>query len=507
MPRKSNKPARLAVAAACAVLGHAAQAAEQADGRTMALVPSVSVTQTLTDNHLLSPDGRSDTVTQVTAGVGLRSRSSAVQGLLDYSLTGAIHARHSGRNQTQNALNATVAAELVENFLQFNASARVTQGAVSAFGVQPGGGGGISADTNSTEVRTLQVSPVLRGPLGPWLQYTASVSHAITDASGQASGDSTNTAITLQITPRTASRLSWSIDASQQASDFKQGQGTQSSRLNGGLRYGMDDLDLELRATGGIEESDLTTQQRQTDNTWSIGAAWAPSPRTRVSADLDRRAFGSTHSLSVEHRMARLSLLYRNTRSLSTTGSLAQGGQDVIYQLVALEFASITDPVLRDAAVRRRLLDLNLDPTRAPTIGFLASAATLRDSQEISIVWTGRRSSVSASFSRSKTRRADSEVVVADDLSQAGTVVLSNLAVSWSHRLSPESSLATTFTAVRGDGDTLAQSNRQTRAEVSFNTSLTPESVATVSLRRGLYRTALKPYDETAVAASYGIRF
>lgn len=86
-------------------------------------------------------------------------------------------------------------------------------------------------------------------------------------------------------------------------------------------------------------------------------------------------------------------------------------------------------------------------------------------------------------------------------------MALSNLSVSWSHRLTPGSSLAMTLTAVRSNGDIAAQSNRQTRAELAYNISLTPESFATVALRRGLYKTALQPYDEIALTASYGIRF
>ena len=205
--------------------------------------------------------------------------------------------------------------------------------------------------------------------------------------------------------------------------------------------------------------------------------------------------------------MSRLSFRYQNARSLSTSGNLAQGGQDVIYQLVALEFASITDPVLRDAAIRRRLSELNLDPTRVPSVNFLSSAATLQDTQEFSIVWSGKRDTLSASFGRSETRRADPISAAADDLSQSGAVALSNLSGSWSHRLSPGASLALTLTAVRGNGDAAAQSNRQTRLELAYSTSVTPESFATVTLRRGLYKTALQPYGESALTASYGIRF
>ena len=506
MRQKPAKPALLVIAAASTWFGNPTHAAGEAGGgRSLALLPTLAVTQVLTDNDLLSASGRSDGITQVTAGVGLRVRSNAVRGLVDYSLTGSLHARHGSRNQLQNALNANANAEFVDNRLQLNASARISQGAVSAFGTQPSTA--IATTANSTEVRTLQVAPTLRGQLGPWMRYSASLSHTMTNASSSANGDSSTTSATVQVEPRSRSRLGWSIDASHQASDFKQGRATQSNRLFGSLRLDLDDLDLELNANGGVEQSDLTSLQRQSAGTWGVGAVWAPSPRTRFLADFGQRAFGRTHSISAEHRMVRLSFRYRNARSLSTSGSLTQGGQDVIYQLVAMEFASITDPVLRDAAVRRRLIELNLDPTRVSSIGFLSSAATLQDTQEFSVIWRGPRDSLSTSISHSKTQRADTLSTAADDLSQSGAVALSNLSVSWSHRLTPGSSLAMTLTAMRSNGDTAAQSNRQTRAELAYNTSLTPESFATVALRRGLYKTALQPYDETALTASYGIRF
>ena len=480
-------------------------AGEAGQGRLLAVVPSVSVTQTFTNNHLLNEFGRSDAITRLNAGLGLRSRSSAVQGLLDYTLSGNVHARDSARNSVQNALNASVLADLVENRLRLNASASISQGAVSAFGVQPGDGAVNTA--NSTEVRSLQVTPTLRGVIGPALQYTTSLTHAITDASGGGNGSSASTSLTARLEPRTASRVGWAVDAVHLTSDFDQGRTTQSNRLFATVNGNLDEFDLVINARGGVEQSDLTTQQRQNDGTWGLGATWVPSPRTRFSADLDQRGFGRSHSISAQHRMARLSFSYRHARSLSTAGSLTLGGPDVLYQLVALQFASITDPVLRDAAIRGRLIELNLDPTRLPSIGFLTSTATLQNTQEFSIAWRGPRDSLSATVSRSSTRRADTVAIAVDDLGQSSVIALSNLAVSWSHRLTPGSSLALTLTAARGDGDTATQSNRQTRMELAYNTSLTPQSFATVSLRRGLYKTALQPYDESAVTASYGIRF
>lgn len=504
--RAGGWPRAVVSAAAGALASGVVLAADQPGlARTVAVTPFISVTQTFTDNHLMSELGRGDAITRLNAGVGLRTRSSAAQGLLDYTLSGDLHARHSGRNTVQNALNASLLADLLENRLRLNASASIAQSAVSAFGVQPGGVA--SNSVNSTEVRTLQVAPTLRGNLGPGMRYTASVSHAITDASGRGTGDSVTTSANAKFEPRTAARVGWSVEASHLTSDFKRGRVTQTNRLTAGLGSNLDDIDLSVNVRAGVEQSNLTSLERQSDATWGVGAVWAPSPRTRVSADLDQRAFGRSHSVTAQHRLARLSFSYRNSRSLSTAGNLAQGGPDVIYQLVALQFASITNAVERDAAVRRRLVELGLDPTRIPSIGFLSSAVTIQEAQEFSVVWNGRRDSVAASIGRSNTQRADTLSAAADDLGLSGAVALSNLSVSWSHQLTPGSSMALTLTAMRGNGDTAVQSNRQTRVELLYNTSLTPASFATVSVRRGAYRTALKPYDESAIAASYGIRF
>jgi uncharacterized protein (PEP-CTERM system associated) len=498
----------LATAALACLCGARAMAAG-ADGlpRTMALEPSVSVTQSFTDNHDASPGGESDAITRLTAGVGFRGRTGALRGFLDYSLSSVSYARHSDRNNLQNALNANLSAELIDNRLQLVTAASISRSAISAFGVQPGSGS--DANANTTEVRSLQITPTLRGVLGPGLRYTASLGHSISRAVDTDRGDSAATSANLRIEPADIAQLGWSLDASHQSSAFKQGRESQTDRLVGGLRLNLDALDLQLNANGGTESTNLVSQETQRHNNWGVGLLWTPSPVTRLSADMENRFFGRSHAVSLEHRMPRTIFRVRSARSLSTPGDQAFGlmgpAADLFNSLLLSRFP---DAVQREGAVRALLNSAGItDPNRIISAGFLQSATTVQDVQEISAAWNGLRDVAVVTLSRTKSRRADSLTTAIDDLSQTDSVALTSLSLNLSHRLNPRSSLTLSLAGLRSMGEGLAQSSRTTTVELLLTTQFTPESTGSVLMRRGRYRTGQQSYDENAVVASLGLRF
>src|SRR5881628_2392215 len=84
---------------AVAVTGAHAQTAAEAQGppgRTLSIVPRLSITETLTDNsRLVTADRQSDLITQIAPGLRITSSGGRVKGFLDYSLNGLIYARNS----------------------------------------------------------------------------------------------------------------------------------------------------------------------------------------------------------------------------------------------------------------------------------------------------------------------------------------------------------------------------------------------------------------------------
>lgn len=515
--RRAEAPAGVALllrplALACAGLGVAAQALAQSGGdpqaRVFALEPRLSVQETITDNHLPGDaQGSADAITRVTASLGWRGRSGMVRGYADYALTGVVYARHSDRNELQNALNANVVADLIENRLQLLGSATIARSAISAFGVQPGGAGDNS--TNVTETRTLQLAPTLRGPLGPSVRYRASVVQVLTSSADSRVGDSSSTTASLHLEPTERARLSWALDASSLVSDFKLGRRTRNDRLYGGLSADLPSYDLQLSARVGNERSDVASLSPQSNTTWGLGLRWTPSPMARVEVDVDERFFGRSHQIVAEYRLPRTVFALRSGRSLSTSGS--QVGQtsrliDALSNDPGL-ISQQPDPILRQALIRQSLISNGYNPDALVNIGALRSAATLQDQLELSALWTGVRQSVMVLASRSSTRRIDVLSGAVDDLSLVDRIRSSNLALNISHRLTPLSTLSLQLGTQRSSSGRDDLSSRQTQAELRWQTRLTPDSTASASLRRAHYTTGLRSSDETALTASYGVRF
>ena len=496
-------PALCLAAATC--LLPAAWAAE-GDGTPNFLVqPSLSVTQTASNNYLVTGvDPAYDQITRLTAGVGLRARTGFLRGYLDYSLSQLAHLRHSDRNTLQNRLNADFNADLAEGRAKIDVAASISQQALSAFAAQPSSNG--QPQANSTEVRSLRLSPAFRGPVGPGLRYTAQLGYNLTDAKASTAGDSNTASIALHLEPAEKRRLGWAVDASYLRSDFKAGRVTRDDRLTGLLNLGLPSLDLELSANAGVEFTDLATLERQRYNNWGVGAVWTPSPVTKLTAQFDHRFFGGSHSLVFEHRTPQTVWRLSDSRSLSTSGTQNSGGQGTAYDLFYRQFASVEpDPTRRAALVSAFLTSRGIEA--GTEASFLRSAATLQRRQEASVAWRGVRSAMLLTFTQTLTERVDTVVNVLDDLTQSSQVKLRGVSLDLSHRLTPLSSVSLLLSSQQGDGNRASQHNRQRQMGLTYNLRPRADSTLVVGLRRALYESALVPYDETALFATYGIRF
>ena len=480
--------------------------------RAIAAEPRVqlngSLTQTFTDNYLLTGvQPASDAVTRLTAGVGLNSQTGRTKGFLDYSLSEIIYARHSEKNQLQNTLNANFNTELSEGQARLDVRAAISQSAVSAFGLQPGINSPNRA--NATELRYLNVVPVVYGPLGPFLRYTATLNASLSDAKGTDLGDSTLTAATVRIEPITPQRLAWAVDGTAGRSNYKAGRTTASSRLNGTAYYPITDLDLRLSASAGAEINDLNTLQRKRYQTYGVGAVWTPSPRTSLTANFDERSFGRTHNLSLEHRTALTTWRISDSRGVSSiNGENGAGNRGTAFNLLFAQFASIEpDPIKRADLVNSVLLRGGISPTAQINPSFLNSGVSVQDRQELSVALRGLRNAAVLSYTRTTTRRLDNLTAAQDDLSRSSVIHLQGLSLDLSHRLTPTSSLSLLLGDQRGSGDLISQSNRQRQASLLYTLRPTELASLSVGLRRALYLNPPRPFDETAIFATVGTRF
>lgn len=492
----------VALAAAC-LLGTSAWAAP-----SIRIEPTATVSETFTNNVGLAATGQAnDAITRIDLGLGLRSRQGSVQGFLDYSLSGLVYARQSERNGHLQNLNARANVEWYERrgFLDIRAS--IGQAALSAFSVQPGAQGLLNG--NSTEVRNLSLAPSWRGQFGPEVAYTVAGDYSVSSTKDSVSGDANSSSLSLGLSNARARRLGWGLTLTHQRSGYSGGRSTQGTRLVGAGQWDLSELDLQLSANAGIERSTLTSVSSDSQGTWGLGAVWSPSPRTKLSAQFEDRAFGNTHVLSLQHRTPLTVWTLSDSRTLSTNGNLlGTGGNGTLFDLFFTQFASLEpDEAKRTELVNNFLRNYGLDPRAGLSAGLLSSAATLQDLTSLSVAARGVRSTATLTLSRSNTRRADTVSTGVDDLSRAGRIVSNNVSLNLAHRLTPLSNVSLLLSLLDTQGTQLAQSLRQRSVQLQYSEQLARNGTWGVSLRRTLYETGLVPFAESAAVFTFGLRF
>ncbi len=475
---------------------------------SLQIEPTLSVSQTLTDNVALAATGKtSDAISRIDAGLALRSRSGMVQGRLDYTLSELFYARQSDRNTHLNRLNAQFDAELVERQGFVNVSASVAQQAASAFAAQPGSDG--VGGANATEVRNLRIAPRWQGQFAGAVSYVLSGNYNLSSTRDGGQGDARSSGLSLHLGNARSAALGWTLDAIHQHSAYASGRGTDSDRLLGGVNLQLRALDLQLSAQGGYERSNLVTTDTQGSSTWGAGAVWSPSPRTRVVGQVEHRPFGDTHLLSAEYRTPLTVWKLTDSRQLSTSGNqLGSGRAGTVFDLFFAQFASVEpDPIRRAELVNAFLQSYGIDPRAGLAPGFLSSAATVQDRLELSVAARGVRSSAVLTASRGSTRRADTLSAASDDLSGSSRIRADNLSLNLSHRLTPQASLNLSCGWLDSRGDQALQSNRQRSVLLTYSERLARNASWGLTLRRTLYETSLVPYAESALIGTFALRF
>ncbi len=493
------------VAAAWPMLASGATDAVPAP-RQVSFEPTVSVTQTFSDNPDLRAVGPlADSITRLTLGLSLRANTGQTRGFLDYSLSGLVYARGSGRNALQNQLNALLSADWLDKRAHLDASGVIGRSAISAFSAQPDGSANVGS--NTTEQRSVRLAPSWKGPLGNDLRFTTGLVLQANDVKDSAVGDYTSASASVHLEPARVGRLSWSADMSHVTSHYKAGRTTDNDRIYASLLARLDELDLRLNANVGIESTNLTSASRQRFDTWGLGAEWVPSPRTRVVLDYGQRFFGKSYGLTLEHRTPLTVWRFTDSRSLS----LGNGGatlRGTAYDLFFAQFASTEpDPVKRADLVNGFLRSNGIDPQTSLNLDFLRSATTVQDRQDLSVAWRGVRDTLMLMFTRTGTRRIDDGNVVFGDLALSNDIQQQGISIDWSHRLTPQSSVNLLVSQQRGQGQQANQDSWQRQYLMQYLLTPTAKSNLVVGLRHGQYRRVGLSYAENAVYATYGLRF
>ena len=506
--RKAWRATHAACIALASVAAGSASAQDAKAGRAFVISPSVSLQQTITDNvGLTSTDKRADAVTESTAAVHFDSRVGRLRGFLDYSITARLSTRDSNASDVRHALNANLAAELIENFAFVDLRGSISQQAISAFGKQSFDPG--LDNSNQTQVATFGISPYVRGRLGSFANYEARVDHSVSRSGTSAASDLSATTASARLSGGTPGQaFSWSVDGNRQVSDFSEGLQYESDRVRGVLTYAVNQ-ELSLSAIGGRESNNFETEDKKTYNNSGAQLRWVPNQRTSLSALFERRFFGNSHAVDFTYRTPRTAWSFTDSRDVASTPErLAKVRLGIVYDLFFAQFASVEpDPVLRDVLVRRFLEANGINPNTPIFGGFLASGAVLQRLQSLSFALNGVRNTLTFRTLFGDSTRVSRFGQLNEDLNDASSVRQRSFFVDLAHRLTPTSSANIAFARQRTTGSLDEQASTLSSLSGLWNQSLTPRVGVSAGARVVRFSSATQPYTEHAVFGNIRVQF
>lgn len=263
--------------------------------------PTLSASTIYTDNANQSENNPEDAlILTATPGFTLNSEGSRrVQATMQYGLRGVARFGEKESTDLLHRLNAVGSAELVEDFLFIDGSARVSQELISLFGSPA------EAEINSANratVGTYMVSPYIQKRLGTFAnalaRYTASGAIFENDVAARASVN----AFTAGLTSGTRfTDLSWGLNYSirdVQNRNFADATFESASATAG---YALT-RKFRVFGTVGQDWNDYLSATGTSGASYSVGFGWAPTRRTSLEAAAGERYFGRTFNLAGSHR-------------------------------------------------------------------------------------------------------------------------------------------------------------------------------------------------------------
>jgi len=352
MAATANKPrlyCRTKLAGALSVL-MAAGLASSAQALDWRFEPSVGGSATYTDNVNQRPNNEeSALILTVTPGFTLQSQGSRrVEATMSYYLTGVTRFGGNDDNDLNHNLNAIGYAELVEDFLFIDASARVSQELISLLGSPADA---TINSSNRATVGSYSISPYIQKRFGTFADAEARYTLSGDFVGDNAASDLVSNAFRASLNSGSRfANLNWGLDYSYRDVVDRDSTSTQGTTylwvcgssliqtaspiapepgctlvdvqaglgpgLGGDTSYVYERVNLSLgyeltrkfRLIGNVGhewityDNDAAAANDRDEPLWNAGFAWSPSRRTTLEATLGQRFFGDTYSLSASYR-------------------------------------------------------------------------------------------------------------------------------------------------------------------------------------------------------------
>ena len=315
--------------------------------------PRLSVAEVYTDNVDLAPSGEedSDLITVITPGFSLRRETSRLKLDLDYQLQTLTFVENDDSNRVNHGLNGKMNAELHEDLLFLDASARMSQAIVDARA--PQSLNGITGAGNLTDVQAYSVSPYLRHNFSNYFDGLLRYGHERVYTDGVVQTAETDFVNATLNSGRYFSLLDWNLNFFKSREDRRNRDRLDREQSSANLAYHVHPK-LSLLAQAGREDNDYgSTKIAQNGSYWAAGATWTPNRYLQLTAlDGDRYTSGTVRftptqrtSLLVSYRERDVGL---NPGSV-WTGAFQHRTRRTVWQMNYLEDTQTTQRALLDA--------------------------------------------------------------------------------------------------------------------------------------------------------------
>jgi uncharacterized protein (PEP-CTERM system associated) len=289
----------------------AAGASSSALAQRWTIEPGVSSLLTWTSNSRFGTDteARSDTILDLRPRLSVRAEGARLRLAGAVALNGIAYADRSLPSRVLPEGELSARLEAVERWLFLEASARAIQTSTDAFGVRP------EATSTSNTLTTVvgRFSPYIEGPIGPLTRYrirsdstwTRDTSVESGAADSGASGYFGRYAAFIEHDPKP---LGWRFEAERSETRYRD-EGT--TPLTGDVaRLVVDYAITEELSAGlrtGYERNNFVSVDKKNYVTYGGQGRWQPSARTLLTAEGERRFYGSSWRLRLDHRAPQLS--------------------------------------------------------------------------------------------------------------------------------------------------------------------------------------------------------
>lgn len=416
-------------------------------GADWRITPRADITGTYTDNSGLSSEDK-DTASVVGFRPGVSATLNAARARLsvDYALE---LLETFGGNDEDRELNQSLGAngtiEWLEDFFFIDASASIFQQNTSIFG--PIARDNTNETGNRADVKTFQLSPFARRDLGTLLEYEARYTYAVFDTDQDVTGNGDLRRIDLRADSGPAFQTGFGVEYFNETQSID-GADVDFTReaITGNLRYPLTGR-VNLLATVGREDNDfLTLGEDPAGGFYSVGASWAPTPRTRIEARIGERFFGSTALFDLNHRTR------RTNWSLTYTEDITTAQQQFFFPATPSTAAflddlfapTITDPVARAQAVRDFITANGLPANFANAQNFFTNDVFLEERLQLLLTINLPKNVVTFSaFEQERDSLTDglAGILSAGDFALADKIKERGFGASWVWRFAPRTRL------------------------------------------------------------------